>query len=39
MDTWHALASRREVREHADREIPAELVRRILDAGRLAGSV
>jgi nitroreductase len=38
MDTWLAIASRREVREYADRPIPAEVVRRILDAGRLAGS-
>ena len=38
MDTWLAVASRREVREYADRELPEELVRRILDAGRLAGS-
>jgi nitroreductase len=38
MDTWLAVASRREVREYADREIPEEVVLRILDAGRLAGS-
>jgi nitroreductase len=38
MDTWLAVASRREVREYADRELPDEVVRRILDAGRLAGS-
>jgi nitroreductase len=38
MDTWLAVASRREVREYADRELPAEVVRTILDAGRLAGS-
>jgi nitroreductase len=38
MDTWLAVASRREVREYADRELPGEVVRRILDAGRLAGS-
>ena len=38
MDTWLAIASRREVREYADRPLPAEVVRRILDAGRLAGS-
>src|SRR5260221_2388656 len=38
MDTWLAVASRREVREYADREIPADVVTRILDAGRLAGS-
>jgi nitroreductase len=38
MDTWLAVASRREVREYSDRELPDEVVRRILDAGRLAGS-
>jgi nitroreductase len=38
MDTWLDVASRREVREYADRELPEEIVRRILDAGRLAGS-
>jgi nitroreductase len=38
VDTWLAVASRREVREYADREIPEETVARILDAGRLAGS-
>ncbi len=38
MDTWLAVASRREVREYADRALPEELVRTILDAGRLAGS-
>jgi nitroreductase len=38
MDTWLAVASRREVRDYADREIPEEVVGRILDAGRLAGS-
>jgi nitroreductase len=38
MDTWLAVASRREVREYADRELPEEVVLRILDAGRLAGS-
>jgi nitroreductase len=38
MDTWLAVASRREVREYADRDLPDEVVRTILDAGRLAGS-
>jgi nitroreductase len=38
MDTWLAVASRREVREYADRDLPDDVVRRILDAGRLAGS-
>ena len=38
MDTWLAIASRRETRDYADRPIPEEIARRILDAGRLAGS-
>ena len=38
MDTWLAVASRREVREYADRDVPEGVVQRILDAGRLAGS-
>jgi nitroreductase len=38
VDTWLAIASRRETRDYADRPIPDDVVRRILDAGRLAGS-
>ena len=38
MDTFLAVASRREVREYADRPIPDDVERRILDAGRLSGS-
>lgn len=38
METWLAIASRREVREYAEAPIPEEVERRILDAGRLAGS-
>jgi nitroreductase len=38
VDTRLAIASRREVRRYADREIPSEVAERILDAGRLAGS-
>ncbi len=38
MDAYLAVASKREVRTYADREVPAEVVRRILDAGRVAGS-
>jgi len=38
VDTWLAVASRREIREYADRAIPEDVVRTILDAGRLAGS-
>jgi nitroreductase len=38
MDTFLAIASKRDQRQYADREIPEEIVRRILDAGRIAGS-
>ena len=38
MDTFLTIASRREVRDYTDAPIPAEIVHRILDAGRLAGS-
>lgn len=38
MDTFLAIATKRDQRKYADREIPEELVRRILDAGRISGS-
>jgi nitroreductase len=38
MDTFLAIASRREVRDYTDAPIPPEIVHRILDAGRLSGS-
>ena len=38
MDTFLAIASRREVRDYEPRSLPPELEERILDAGRLAGS-
>jgi nitroreductase len=38
MDTWLAIASRRDTRDYADTPIPPEVERRILDAGRVAGS-
>jgi nitroreductase len=38
MDTYLAIASRREVRHYADRPLPDDVVHRILDAGRLSGS-
>jgi nitroreductase len=38
MDTYLAIASRREVRRYADRPLPDDAIRRILDAGRVAGS-
>ena len=38
MDTYLAVASRRDRRSYADRPVPKDVQRRILDAGRLAGS-
>ena len=38
MDTWLAVASKRDIRRYSDTPIPPEVVTRILDAGRLAGS-
>ena len=38
MDTFLAIASRREVRAYDGRPLPEDAVRRILEAGRLAGS-
>jgi nitroreductase len=38
MDTYLAVASRREVREYEPRPLAPEVEERILDAGRLAGS-
>ena len=38
MDTYLAIASKRDWRNFADRPIPGDVERRILDAGRLAGS-
>jgi nitroreductase len=38
VDTFLAVASKREVREYAGRPIPADAEHRILDAGRIAGS-
>lgn len=38
MDTYLAIASRREVRDYADTPLPDDVVHRILDAGRLSGS-
>lgn len=38
MDTFLAVASRREVREYAGRPIPVDAAQRILDAGRVSGS-
>lgn len=38
MDVWLAIASKREVRSYSDLPVPAEVERRILEAGRVAGS-
>jgi nitroreductase len=38
VDTFLAIASRREVRDYAPRALPPEVEERILDAGRLSGS-
>ena len=38
MDTFLAIASKRDVREYAETPIPDDVARRILDAGRLTGS-
>jgi nitroreductase len=38
MDTFLAIVSKREVREYEDRPLPEDVRRRILEAGRLAGS-
>jgi len=38
VDTYLAVASKRDWRSYADRPIPEDVVTRILDAGRLAGS-
>ena len=38
MDVYLAVASKRDWRSYADRPVPEDVQRRILDAGRLAGS-
>lgn len=38
MDTYLAIASKRDQRDYADTPIPEDVVHRILDAGRLSGS-
>jgi nitroreductase len=38
VDTYLAVASKRDRRSYADRPIPEDVVTRILDAGRVAGS-
>jgi len=38
VDAFLAIASRREVRSYADRPLPADVQRRVLEAGRVSGS-
>jgi nitroreductase len=38
VDTFLAIASKRDTRRYADRPVPEEVERRILEAGRVAGS-
>jgi nitroreductase len=38
MDTFLVVASKRDQRRYADRDIPEEVQRKILEAGRIAGS-
>ncbi|MEX2212208.1 MAG: nitroreductase family protein [Gaiellaceae bacterium] len=38
MDTYLAVASKRDERRYAERPLPVDVVERILDAGRLSGS-
>jgi nitroreductase len=38
VDTWLTVASKRDWRSYADRPVPEDVQRRILDAGRLSGS-
>jgi nitroreductase len=38
MDAFLAIVSKRDTRRYADRPVPAEVIERILQAGRLAGS-
>ena len=38
MDTWLAIASKRDVRDYAPTPVPPDVERRILDAARVSGS-
>jgi nitroreductase len=38
MDTYKAITSKRDTRAYLDRPIPDDILRRILNAGRMAGS-
>jgi nitroreductase len=38
VDTFQTIVSKRDTRRYADRPVPEEVVRRILEAGRVAGS-
>jgi nitroreductase len=38
METWLAIASKRDTRDYADEPVSADVERRILEAGRVSGS-
>ena len=38
VDAFLAIASKRDTRRYADRPVPEEVVQRVLQAGRVAGS-
>jgi nitroreductase len=38
MDTFLTIASKRDQRKYAERDVPDDVARRVLDAGRIAGS-
>jgi len=38
VDTFLAIASKRDTRRYADQAVPEEVLRRILEAGRVSGS-
>ena len=38
MDTYHTIISKRDTRAYTDKPVPEETLRRILTAGRMAGS-
>jgi nitroreductase len=38
VETWLAIASKRDLRDYADTPIPPDVETRILDAGRVSGS-
>ena len=38
METWEAIRTKRAIRDYDPRPVPDEIIRRVLDAGRRAGS-